>query len=100
MFPEFSSLGDFLVWLASAPGALVAIGVFTAYVLERFDLWQKLAHDLKSVFTIVLAVGVSYLANYLLNVDVVSKNPELNQLFYLLIYYVSNQVSYKKYFKK
>ena len=100
MFPHFDSLTQFLVWLASAPGALVASGFFVAYVLERFSVWHKLAHDLKSVVTIALAVGVSYLAKKYLTVDVVLGNPELNQLFNLVIYYLGNQVAYKKYFEE
>lgn len=100
MFPEFSTLSEFLVWLASAPGAMVVAGLFVAYVLERVSVWHGLAHDLKVAITVALAVGFSYLAKEFLSVDIVTANPELNQIWAMVIYYLGNQVGYKRYFKK
>lgn len=100
MFPTFSSLSEFLVWLASAPGALVVAGLLVAYILERFEVWHNLAHDIKSAVTLALAVGVSYLAEKYLNTDIVAGNQELNQMFSLIVYYLGNQLGYKRYFKK
>ena len=98
MFPEFSSLGGFVLWLASAPGALLAVGFFVSYVLERFDWWHKVAHDLKSVLVVGLAIGVAFVSKNYLSVELVVDNPDLNWLFSMLVYYFGNQVGYKKYF--
>ena len=99
MVPEFASLSEFLKWLAAGPGPMIAAGFAVAYVLERFSFWLKLPHDLKGVITIGIAVGISYLAKSLNAMDVVIGNPDLNQFFQLLVYYLSNQVAYKRYFE-
>ena len=99
MFPTFESLEGFLVWLASGPGSLAAAGFFVAYVLERFTKWHNIPHDIKSLAVIAIGVGVSYLAKEFLSAEIVLANVEVNQMFLLLVYYVSNQVAYKRYFK-
>lgn len=99
MFPEFSTLSEFLAWLASSAGSLFVSGFFVAYVLERFSVWHNLAHDLKAVVTLALAGVVSYVAKEYLNVPLVINNEALNQFFALAIYYFSNQLAYKRYFK-
>lgn len=99
MLPEFSSLGEFVGWLATVPGAMGAIGFFFAYVLERFSFWHSVAKDLKAAILVVLAYGVSYGAQYLLTQPLIVGNEKLNQLFLMLVFYLSSQVAYKKYFK-
>ena len=99
MFPEFTTVSAFLVWLASGVAPLVMAGFFVSYVLERFTFWKNLASNLKAALVVAFAVGLSYGATALLSVPIVANNEELNRLISLVIFYWSNQYAYKNYFK-
>lgn len=99
MIQSFDSLGELVRWLASVPGAVVAVGFFVSYVLERFSFWHKIPKDVKGFLSLVLAYGVSWLAQEYLSRPVVLGNSELNQTFLFLTYYLSSQVAYRRYFK-
>lgn len=99
MFPEFLSLGDFLAWLASVPGALIATGFFVSYILERLTFWHKVPKDAKVLITLGIAALVSWLAKNEAAVSLIVNNEILNYVFSFYLYYLSNQTAYKKYFK-
>lgn len=98
MLPHFSTLEQFLQWLVG-PGAIVAVGFLTAYVLERLSFWHKLAHDLKAVLVVLMSFGVSYGASYVLTQPAILYNEFLNQFFLFIVMYTSTQVAYKRYFE-
>jgi len=97
---EFTSLGQFITWLATGPGLVAALAFVESYILERFPFWLKLDSTIKAGLVILFAGLFSYGMSMLSGLSSIVNDPQLNLVFIALLFYVSSQVAYKKYFKK
>jgi hypothetical protein len=97
---EFKTLGEFIAWLATGPGVIVAMSFIQSYMLERFPFWLKLDSTLKAGIVIVLAGLFSYAMSFLSGLTALVNDPQLNVVFVALVFYVGSQVAYRKYFRK
>ena len=97
---EFTSFGQFISWLATGPGLVVAMAFVESYILERFPFWLKLDSTIKSGLVIFFAGLFSYGMSFLSGLTAIVNDPQLNLVFIALLFYVGSQYSYKRYFKK
>ena len=98
--PEFNTLGEFITWLATGPGLIVAMSFVQSYILERFPFWKTLDSSIKAGVVILFAGLFSYGMSFLSGLTAIVNDPQLNLVFIALLFYVGSQYSYKRYFKK
>jgi hypothetical protein len=98
--PTFTTLGEFISWMATGPGLVVAMGFVESYILERFPFWLKLDSSIKAGLVILFAGLFSYGMSFLSGLTAIVNDPQLNLVFMALVFYVSSQYAYKKYFRK
>ena len=97
---EFNTLGEFITWLATGPGVVVAMSFIESYILERFPFWLTLDSTLKAGLVVVFAGLFSYGMSFLAGLTALVNDPQLNMVFIALLFYVGSQVAYKRYFKR
>jgi ABC-type uncharacterized transport system YnjBCD permease subunit len=69
MVPEFSTLAELLLWIASGGGAAILVGRVVSLWLENMTWWHPLPQLVKKVVPAVLAVIFAILAESALTVD-------------------------------
>lgn len=67
--PEFNSLAELLVWIASGGGAAILVGRAVSLWLENMTWWHPLPQIVKKLVPAVLSVVFAILADALLTVD-------------------------------
>ena len=97
---EFKTLGEFIAWLATGPGVVVAMSFVQSYILERFPFWKTLDSSIKAGLVILFAGLFSYGMSFLLGLTAIVNDPQLNLVFIALLFYVGSQYGYRKYFKR
>jgi hypothetical protein len=97
---EFTTLGGFLLWLATGPGLVVAMSFVESYILERFPFWLKLDTSIKAGLAILFAGLFAYGMTFLSGLTAIVEDPQLNSVFVALVFYVGSQFAYRKYTKR
>lgn len=67
--PEFTSVAELLMWIASGGGAAIIVGRVVSLLLEDTSWWHKLSPFVKRWSIRVVAVLFGILAEALLEVD-------------------------------
>lgn len=90
--PEFTTFSEFVMWLVSGPGLVMAVGALVSYVLEKFDFWTRLPKDIKTILTLALPFVLAFSGvTVLLHMGVIVKDAVLDKLFTALLFYFASQ---------
>jgi len=73
---SFGSLSEVLVWIATAGGAMWLFGLIEARLLENWVFWHSLKPWIKKIVPIVIAGGLSVVAQSVITVDILQFVPE------------------------
>ena len=96
---SFSTFGEFIQWLATGPGLVVAMSFIESYILQRFPFWASLDKSIKAVTVMVLAGLFAWGMSFLSGLTVLVNDQTLNIIYTGVIFYVGSQVAYRRYFK-
>lgn len=94
--PDFGSIEEIFVWIATGGGATILVGYVMAYILENWPKWHELPRFVKTMFPIVLAALVGILAKGVLVGGLLEYIPPgIQVLILMMINWLFGQLAYR-----
>jgi len=95
--PEFSSLQQFLLWIATGGGAMVLAGLVVAYLLENLAFWHNLPRVVKLLAPIVIQGIIGVVAQSAITLDLLSYiPPQFQAVLLMMIGWLFSQIGYRR----